>query len=230
MLLKLLSGRSVIVLVSPSWYRLAMMLMYLEMIAIAVTLVTCWARHYALAMLIIPADALSFKPFASLSLAISARKLTLTMLLPIKPSTFVLTSILPCQHTLTFFFVIHKATLIFLLINWYKLFAWKMISTSKQDLHDFPDLSPPSAAQLLINAKDYANHRNHHCITSSRKERIKIESSSKIVMLSLDFMSSVCVDYFVFSTYSYIGPRATIPTDLWNCSNFHFLRVIGVDG
>ena len=105
-----------------------------------------------------------------------------------------------------------------------------MISTSKQDLHDFPDLSPPSAAQLLINAKDYANHRNHHCITSSRKERIKIESSSKIVMLSLDFMSSVCVDYFVFSTYSYIGPRATIPTDLWNCSNFHFLRVIGVDG
>ena len=125
---------------------------------------------------------------------------------------------------------IHKATLIFLLINWYKLFAWKMISTSKQDLHDFPDLSPPSAAQLLINAKDYANHRNHHCITSSRKERIKIESSSKIVMLSLDFMSSVCVDYFVFSTYSYIGPRATIPTDLWNCSNFHFLRVIGVDG
>ena len=105
-----------------------------------------------------------------------------------------------------------------------------MISTSKQDLHDFPDLSPPSAAQLLINAKDYANHRNHYCITSSRKERIKIESSSKIVMLSLDFMSSVCVDYFVFSTYSYIGPRATIPTDLWNCSNFHFLRVIGVDG
>ena len=98
---------------------------------------------------------------------------------------------------------IHRTTLIFLLINWYKLFAWKMISTSKQDLHDFPDLSPPSAAQLLINAKDYANHRNHHCITSSRKERIKIESSSKIV-LSLDFMNSVCVDYFVFSTYSYI--------------------------
>ena len=84
---------------------------------------------------------------------------------------------------------IHKATLIFLLINWYKLFAWKMISTSKQDLHDFPDLSPPSAAQLLINAKDYANHRNHHCITSSRKERIKIESSSKIVMLSLHLSS-----------------------------------------
>ena len=77
----------------------------------------------------------------------------------------------------------------FFLINWYKLFAWKMISTSKQDLHDFPDLSPPSAAQLLINAKDYANHRNHHCITSSWKEGIKIESSSKIVMLSLHLSS-----------------------------------------
>ena len=84
---------------------------------------------------------------------------------------------------------IHKYTLIFLLTNWYKLFAWKMISTSKQDLHDFPDLSPPSAAQLLINAKDYANHRNHHCITSSRNEGIKIESSSKIVMLSLHLSS-----------------------------------------
>ena len=48
-----------------------------------------------------------------------------------------------------------------------------MGATSKQDLHDFPDLSPPlSAAQLLINAKDYANHSNHHCIMSFQIEKL----------------------------------------------------------
>ena len=72
-----------------------MVLVHLEMIAIAVRIVACRARHYALAELIIPAYALSFKPFASLSLAIGARKLALTVLLPIKPPAFILTSIRP---------------------------------------------------------------------------------------------------------------------------------------
>ena len=49
----------------------------------------------------------------------------------------------------------------------------RMRATSKQDLHDFPDLSPPmGAAQLLINAKDYANHSNHHCIMSFQIEKL----------------------------------------------------------
>ena len=113
MLLKLLLRRGeIVIVVSSSRYGLSVVLVYLEMIAIAVTLVTCRARHYALTVLIIPADALSFKPFASLTLAIGTCKLALTMLLSIQPSTFILTSIRPCQHTLTFFFVVHEATLI----------------------------------------------------------------------------------------------------------------------
>ena len=48
-----------------------------------------------------------------------------------------------------------------------------MAATSKQDLHDFPDLSPAlGAAQLLIDAKDYANHSNRHCIMSFQIETL----------------------------------------------------------
>ena len=85
-----------------------------------------------------------------------------------------------------------------------------MRATSKQDLHDFPDLSPLSAAQLLINAKDYGNHCNHHC---------------KLVVLHV--CHSLHEHYFVFATLGLWLPQVR---DLWNCSNFHFLRVIGVDG
>ena len=70
-----------------------MMLVYLKLIAIAVTLVARGARHYTLAVCIIPTDTLSFKPLASLSMAIGTRKCALTVLLSIKPSTFILTSI-----------------------------------------------------------------------------------------------------------------------------------------
>ena len=77
--------------------------------------------------------------------------------------------------------------------KWYKLIQivclgeGRMGATSKQDLHDFPDLSPLSAAQLLINAKDYGNHSNHHCIMSFQIEKL----SSSIGFLFVQWLFSL---------------------------------------